>query len=54
MDKFKEYTINDYTSWDINCPKVVKRTVTMKKLRNIFKRKARRKLKQELKNERYD
>lgn len=51
MDDFKRNTINDYTAWDINCPRIVKRTKGLKKLRTIFKRKARRKLKRDIKTE---
>lgn len=51
MDKFKEKTMNDYTAWDINCPRIVKRTKGLKKLRTIFKRKARRNLKREINKE---
>lgn len=52
MDKFKEKTIIDYTSWDINCPYIARKRKTRQKLINLFKRKARRKLKQELNQER--
>ena len=51
MDKFKEKTIKEYISWDINCPFVCRKRSTKKKLITIFKRRARRILKQELKHE---
>lgn len=49
MNRFKVETINDYTKWDINCPyntKTYKRRNN--KLKSIFKRKARRRLKMDL------
>ena len=48
MDRLKAKTIKDYTAWDINCPFVCMRHDTRQKLKKIFKRKARRKLKQEV------
>ena len=51
MDKFKEKTFTDYDAWDIRCPFVCRKTKTRQKLINIFKRKARRILKQELNKE---
>lgn len=50
MDLFKEKTIKDYTAWDLNCPYICRRYKEGRKLIKIFKRKARRTLKQELKN----
>lgn len=49
MDKFKEKTINDYTAWDLDC-KYNTKTYDRRnqKLKSIFRRKARRKMKQEL------
>lgn len=51
MDDFKRKTFKDYTSWDINCPYVCRMRKTRNKLRNIFKRKARRTLKREINKE---
>ena len=51
MDKFKEKTMYDYTSWDLNCPYVCKSGKFRSKLIKIFKRKARRKLKNDLRKE---
>lgn len=51
MDLFKEKTIKNYTSWDINCPYVCRMHKTKRKLRYLFKKVARRKLKQELRKE---
>lgn len=48
MDALKRMTCKDYTSWDLNCPQYV--TVkNRQKLEAMFKRKARRKMKIELK-----
>ena len=49
MDKLKKETIKDYTVWDLNCPRIVK-VKNRQKLEKIFKRKARRKMKKEIKN----
>lgn len=52
MDKLKEKTIHDYTSWGINCKyntRNYNRRIT--KLKSIFKRKAKRKLKEEMRRE---
>jgi hypothetical protein len=54
MDKFKQNTIKDYTAWDLNCPYICRMRKTRNKLRNIFKRKARRKLKVDLKEIDYE
>lgn len=43
--------MKDYTAWDLNCPWVVNRAKEGKELIKIFKRKARRNLKQELRKE---
>lgn len=51
MDLFKEKTIKDYTSWDLNCPYVCRMRKTRNKLRTIFKRKARRNMKRDLQKE---
>lgn len=51
MDKFKEKTMYDYTSWDINCKCIKSNPKTRKKLKDLFKRKARKKLKREIENE---
>lgn len=48
MDDLKKATIKDYTVWDLNCPRFVK-VKNRQKLEAIFKRKARRKRKQQLK-----
>lgn len=48
MDYLKKATCVDYTAWDLNCP----RYITVKnrqKLEAIFKRKARRRIKKNLK-----
>lgn len=48
MDYLKKATCVDYTAWDLNCP----RYVTVKnrqKLEAVFKRKARRRIKNNLK-----
>lgn len=51
MDDFKKQTSKDYTSWDLNCPRIV-HIKNRQKLEKIFKRKARRKIKQEIKERR--
>lgn len=51
MDKFKEKTFNDYDTWDMNWKCIKKNAKQRKKLSDLFKRKARRKLKQELDKE---
>lgn len=51
MDNFKEKTFIDYDAWDIRCPFVCRKRKTRKRLIKIFKRKARRNLKQELSKE---
>lgn len=49
MDDFKRKTFNDYTSWDMDwCKRNSRNAKTRKKLSDLFKRKARRKLKAEL------
>ncbi len=48
MDNLKKETVKDYTAWDLNCPRIVK-IKNRQKLESIFKRKARRKAKQKLK-----
>ena len=48
MDKFKEKTIKDYTAWDLNCPRLVN-IKNRQKIESMFKRKARRKAKENLK-----
>ena len=50
MDKLKEATIKDYTSWDINCPYIGSRKWKIR-LKRIFKRKARRNQKIDLRKE---
>jgi len=51
MDDFKKETMRDYTAWDLNCPYICKRYKEGRKLIKIFKRKARRKLKRDIKTE---
>lgn len=46
MDELKKETVKDYTAWDLNCPRYVK-PKGGHKLKKIFKRKARRKMKKE-------
>ncbi len=48
MDDFKKKSIYDYTSWDLNCKCIKSNYKTRKRLINLFKRKARRRLKQDL------
>lgn len=50
MDKLKKETVKDYTAWDLNCPRVVK-VKNRQRLEAVFKRKARRKTKQLLKEQ---
>jgi hypothetical protein len=33
MDKFKEKTIKEYTSWDLNCPHICPKTKLTNKLK---------------------
>jgi hypothetical protein len=49
MDALKKETVKDFTAWDLNCPRVVNPR-GKHKLKKIFKRKARRKMKKEVKN----
>ena len=53
MDNLKKATVKDYTAWDLNCPRFVK-VKHRQKLEAIFKRKARRKRKQQLKVKEYE
>lgn len=48
MDNLKKDTCVDYTAWDLNCPKIVRRK-DRHKLKKMFKRKARRKNKRKIK-----
>lgn len=48
MDKFKEKTFKDYDAYDIRCKFVTRHQSSRKNDINMAKRKARRKLKQEL------
>lgn len=48
MDDFKRETRYDYSAWDMNWKCIKKNARTRKKLSDLFKRKARRKLKTEL------
>lgn len=47
-NEMKRMTTKDYTAWDLNVPQFV-HIYNRQKLEAVFKRKARRKLKQELK-----
>ena len=49
MDELKKRTVKDFTAWDLNCPRVVK-PKGGRKLKAMFKRKARRKMKEEIKH----
>jgi hypothetical protein len=46
-NELKKRTNKDYTVWDLNCPQIV-HIKNRQKLEAKFKRKARRKMKQEL------
>ena len=50
MDEFKRKSVKDYTAWDLNCKQVVPHTPRYNKHEKLFKRKARRKMKKEIKN----
>lgn len=52
MDDLKKETIKDYTAWDLNCKFVCMKN--RQKLEAIFKRKARRKIKELLRREKND
>ena len=47
-DELRRRTHVDYTAWDLNCPRYV-RVKNRQKLEAVFKRKARRKMKREIK-----
>ena len=49
-NELKQMTHKDYTAWDLNVPQIVI-VKNRQKLEAVFKRKARRKLKQELRKE---
>lgn len=49
MDYFKKETANDYTVFDLNCRHIVPHTPRRNRGEQIIKRKARRKLKENLK-----
>ena len=49
-DELKRMTYRDYTAWDLNCPQYVI-VKNRQKLEAMFKRSARRKMKQSLKKE---
>lgn len=51
MDKFKGKTFYDYDTWDMNWKCIKKNAKQRKKLSDLFKRKARRRLKRELEKE---
>ena len=48
MDYLKRLTCKDYTSWDLNCPRIV-HIKNRQKIEAMFKRKARRKENEKLK-----
>ena len=48
MDNLKKDTCQDYTAWDLNCPRFV-HPKNRQKMEHLFKRKARRKNKEKLK-----
>lgn len=50
MNELKRRTHRDYTAWDLNVPQIVV-VKDRQKLEAMFKRKARRKMKQELARE---
>ena len=49
MDYLKKLTCKDYTSWDLNCPRIV-HIRNRQKIETMFKRKARRKENEKLKD----
>lgn len=49
MDDFKKATAVGYTAFDLNCRLIVPQTKQRNKTKKIIKRKARRKLKENLK-----
>lgn len=49
MDDFKKATVKDYTSWDLNCRRILPHDKYSNKLEKRIKRKARRIFKQNLK-----
>lgn len=49
MDAFKRETVNDYTSWDLNCRSICPHNTRDNKLEKKIKRRARRKNKENLK-----
>lgn len=49
MDDFKKATVADYTAFDLNCRHIVPYTKQRNKAEKMIKRKARRKLKADLK-----
>ena len=50
MDKLKQKTIDDFTSWDINCP-YIGSNKWKRKLKKLFRRIGRKSLKEELRKE---
>jgi len=50
MNELKRRTYKNYTAWDLNCPQIV-HVSNRQKLEAIFKRAARRKMKQELRQD---
>ena len=52
MDNLKKETTKDYTAWDLNCKFVCMKN--RQKLEAIFKRKARRREKQKLREEHFE
>ena len=51
MDKFKEKTMSEYTFWDLDCKYLCPSKRFKKKFIGIIRKKARRKLKEELRKE---
>ena len=49
MDDFKRENVKDYTSWDLNCRRVLSHDKSKNQLEKKFRRKARRKMKKDLK-----
>ena len=48
MDKFKQETVKQYTSWDLNCRGIVPHTPIRNQIEKMIKRAARRKAKKNL------
>lgn len=50
MNELKKRTNKNYTAWDLNCPQIV-HIHNRQKMEAMFKRSARRKMKQELRQD---